>query len=113
MSAVAATICPEWGCNAGPIARSTSALAGRLALVTEVGNLIELCQRGDAAAFQELFRRHRTDVARLVHRMLGPSAELEDVLQEVFLQVHRSIRDFKGNSLFSTWLYRVTVNVVL
>jgi RNA polymerase sigma-70 factor (ECF subfamily) len=84
-----------------------------LAPVTEFENLVELCQRGDTAAFQELFRRHRADVARLVHRMLGPSAELEDVVQEVFLQVHRSIRDFKGNSLFSTWLYRVTVNVVL
>ena len=106
MSAVAATVCPDWRSDeAGPAAQRT--------VVTEVQNLVEACQRGDTAAFQELFRRHRTDVARLVHRMLGPSAELEDVIQEVFLQVHRSIRDFKGNSLFSTWLYRVTVNVVL
>lgn len=105
MSAVAATVCPDWSHGAGP--------AGQGRVVTEFENLVEACQRGEAAAFQELFRRHRADVARLVHRMLGPSAELEDVIQEVFLQVHRSIRDFKGNSLFSTWLYRVTVNVVL
>jgi RNA polymerase sigma-70 factor (ECF subfamily) len=64
-------------------------------------------------AFRDLFRRHRSDVARLVHRMLGPSSDLDDVVQEVFLQVHRSIRDFRGSSQFSTWLYRVTVNVVL
>jgi RNA polymerase sigma-70 factor, ECF subfamily len=124
MSAVAATVCrtttymwvgartvSTWA-DRVDVPAATAQLA-RLAPVTDVGNLVELCQRGDSAAFQELFRRHRADVARLVHRMLGPTAELEDVIQEVFLQVHRSIKDFKGNSLFSTWLYRVTVNVVL
>lgn len=45
--------------------------------------------------------------------MLGGAADLEDVVQEVFLQVHRSIRDFRHGARFSTWLYRVTVNVVL
>ncbi len=75
--------------------------------------LVERCQRGEAAAFRELFRSHRDDVARLVHRMLGRPSDLDDVVQEVFLQVHRSIRDFRGDARFSTWLYRVTVNVVL
>jgi RNA polymerase sigma-70 factor (ECF subfamily) len=45
--------------------------------------------------------------------MTGPSADLEDIVQEVFLQVHRSIRDFRGQSKLTTWLHRVTVNVVL
>jgi RNA polymerase sigma-70 factor (ECF subfamily) len=45
--------------------------------------------------------------------MLGPSADIEDVVQEVFLQVHRSMGDFRGQAKFSTWLHRVTVNVVL
>jgi RNA polymerase sigma-70 factor (ECF subfamily) len=75
--------------------------------------LVERCRASDHAAFRELFRRHRTDVARLVQRMLGPSADIEDVVQEVFLQVYRSIEDFRGAARFSTWLYRVTVNVVL
>ncbi len=75
--------------------------------------MVERCQRGDADAFRELFREHRQDVARLAQRMLGRSADLEDILQEVFLQVHRSIRDFRHGARFSTWLYRVTVNVVL
>jgi RNA polymerase sigma-70 factor, ECF subfamily len=82
-------------------------------LLTEVDELVTRCQGGDAAAFKELFRAHRSDVARLVHRMLGPTPDLEDVVQEVFLQVHRSIKDFRGQARFSTWLYRVTVNVVL
>lgn len=82
-------------------------------MLTEVDELVARCKAGDAAAFKELFRAHRGDVARLVHRMLGPSADLEDVVQEVFLQVHRSIKDFRGQARFSTWLYRVTVNVVL
>ncbi len=75
--------------------------------------LVERCQRGDADAFRELFRAHREDVARLAQRMLGRSTDLEDIVQEVFLQVHRSIREFRHGARFSTWLYRVTVNVVL
>jgi RNA polymerase sigma-70 factor (ECF subfamily) len=76
-------------------------------------SIVERCQRGDAEAFRELFREHRQDVARLAQRMLGRRTDLEDIVQEVFLQVHRSIRDFRHGARFSTWLYRVTVNVVL
>ncbi len=76
-------------------------------------DLVQRCQAGDTLAFRELFRGHREDVARLVKRMLGPTDELEDVVQEVFCQVYRSLRDFRGQARFSTWLYRVTVNVVL
>jgi RNA polymerase sigma-70 factor (ECF subfamily) len=75
--------------------------------------LVARCQAGDRGAFRELFQKHRSNVARLVQRMLGPSPDLEDVVQEVFFQVHRSIKDFRGQSRFSTWLYRVSVNVVL
>jgi RNA polymerase sigma-70 factor (ECF subfamily) len=87
-------------------------LAVKIQLV-EHPSLVERCQRGDAAAFRELFREHRQDVARLAQRMLGRRTDLEDIVQEVFLQVHRSIRDFRHGARFSTWLYRVTVNVVL
>lgn len=86
----------------------------------EADELVERARSGDRAAFRELFRRHRGDVARLAYRMLGGGggqrgggADLEDVVQEVFLQVHRSLGDFRGQSKFSTWLHRVTVNVVL
>lgn len=79
----------------------------------EPAGLVERCQRGETEAFRQLFREHHADVARLAQRMLGRGADLEDIVQEVFLQVHRSIRDFRHGARFSTWLYRVTVNVVL
>jgi RNA polymerase sigma-70 factor (ECF subfamily) len=77
--------------------------------------VIVRAQAGDTAAFRTLYERHRVDVARLVYRMLGLGrrADLDDVVQEVFVQVHRSLRDFRGQSKFTTWLHRVTVNVVL
>ena len=75
--------------------------------------LVSKARSGDRSAFRQLFDRHRADVARLVYRMVGPRADLEDLVQEVFVQVHRSLRDFRGESRFSTWLHRVTVNVVL
>src|SRR4029079_5598462 len=77
--------------------------------------VIVRAQAGDTAAFRTLYERHRVDVARLVYRMLGLGrrADLNDAVQEVFVQVHRSLRDFRGQSKFTTWLHRVTVNVVL
>ena len=75
--------------------------------------LIARASGGDTAAFRTLYERHRNDVARLVYRMLGARSDLDDVAQEVFFQVYKSLKDFRGQSKFSTWLHRVTVNVVL
>ncbi|MCC6216534.1 MAG: RNA polymerase sigma factor [Polyangiaceae bacterium] len=75
--------------------------------------LVERAKAGDTVAFRELFRRHRADVARVVGRMLSAQADVEDVVQEAFLQAYRSLKDFRAEARFSTWLYRVTVNVVL
>lgn len=74
--------------------------------------LVERCRAGDGAAFQELFRAHRSDVARLVQRMTA-GRDVDDLVQEVFLQAHRSLPRFRGDSRLSTWLYRITMNVVL
>ena len=79
----------------------------------ELDEVVVRAQEGDSAAFSELFQSHKGAVARIAFRMLGPSADLEDVVQDVFLQVHRSLPDFRGQSKFSTWLHRVAVNVVL
>ena len=75
--------------------------------------LIARAAAGETSAFRELYEHHRADVARLVYRMLGPRSDMEDVIQEVFVQVYKSLRDFRGQAKFSTWLHRVTVNVVL
>jgi RNA polymerase sigma-70 factor (ECF subfamily) len=93
--------------------RTSAEVAGAAAHLTDDGGLLRRAGAGDAAAFREIFVRHRGDVARLVYRMLGAPADLEDVVQEVFVQVYRSLKDFRGQSKFSTWLHRVTVNVVL
>lgn len=79
----------------------------------ETLELVNRARTGDLAAFRELFQRHRPDVTRLVFRLMGRTADLEDVTQDVFLQVYRSLPDFRGDAKFSTWLHRVTVNVVL
>jgi RNA polymerase sigma-70 factor (ECF subfamily) len=79
----------------------------------EQESLLARAASGDMAAFRELYARHRNDVARLVFRMLGGRGDIDDVIQEVFFQVFRSLKDFRGQSKFTTWLHRVTVNVVL
>ncbi|MGA7120814.1 MAG: sigma-70 family RNA polymerase sigma factor [Polyangiaceae bacterium] len=75
--------------------------------------LIARASTGDTGAFRQIYERHRQDVARLVYRMIGPRSDIEDVIQEVFVQVYKSLKDFRGQSKFTTWLHRVTVNVVL
>ncbi len=84
-----------------------------LGLVDPMDDVLARAQAGEREAFREIFRRHRADVARLVFRMVGRSADLEDLVQDVFLQVHKSLPEFRGQAKFSTWLHRVTVNVVL
>lgn len=74
---------------------------------------IRLAQRGDAAAFEHLYRLHGARVFALCLRMLKNPTEGEDLTQEVFLHVFRKIHTFRGNSAFSTWLHRVAVNTVL
>jgi RNA polymerase sigma-70 factor (ECF subfamily) len=81
--------------------------------MAEEDPLVSRAAAGDRGAFRKLYERHRHDVARLAYRMLGPRADLDDVVQEVFVQVVRSLPDFRGQARFSTWLHRVTVNVVL
>ena len=81
--------------------------------VNEIDPLVARAQGGDRTAFTELFRRHQVDVTRLVFRLLGRPSDVEDVVQEVFFQVHKSLGDFRGQAKFGTWLHRVTVNVVL
>src|SRR6202140_3189386 len=74
---------------------------------------IRLAQAGNAAAFEFLYRLHGRRVYALCLRMVGNPADAEDLMQEAFLQLFRKIGTFRGESAFSTWLHRMTVNVVL
>jgi RNA polymerase sigma-70 factor (ECF subfamily) len=74
---------------------------------------IRRAQQGDAEAFEDLYRRHKGRVYSLCLRMLGNAAEADDMTQEAFLQLFRKIHTFRGESAFSTWLHRLSVNVVL
>jgi len=74
---------------------------------------IRQAQRGDANAFELLYRLHSSRVFALCLRMLKKNAEAEDLTQETFLSVFRAIRTFRGDSAFSSWLHRVTMNCVL
>lgn len=68
---------------------------------------------GDGKAFEELYRRHYRRVYALTLRMMGNPTEAEDMTQEVFLQLFNKIGMFRGESAFTTWLHRMTVNQVL
>lgn len=74
---------------------------------------IRLAQAGDAPAFEHLYQLHNRRVYALCLRMVGNPADAEDLMQEAFLQLFRKIGTFRGESAFSTWLHRMTVNVVL
>jgi RNA polymerase sigma-70 factor (ECF subfamily) len=93
----------------------TSAQAGK-ALKPDTASLqeaIRLAQAGDAAAFETIYQLHSRRVYALCLRMTGDSVEAEDLTQEAFLQLFRKIHTFRGESAFSSWLHRLTSNIVL
>lgn len=74
---------------------------------------IRLAQQGDAGAFEHIYRLHSRRVYAVCLRMVGNTAEAEDLTQDAFMQLYRKIGTFRGESAFSTWLHRLAVNVVL
>lgn len=75
--------------------------------------LITKLQAGDHFAFKELFANYCEMVFNVCFRMLGSQSEAEDITQDVFLKVYRSVRQFRGESKLSTWLYRIAINLCL
>jgi RNA polymerase sigma-70 factor (ECF subfamily) len=74
--------------------------------------LARLAAGGDAAAFDEIYSRHRRFVYSLAVRMTGNQADAEDLTQESFVSVLRRVGSFRGEASFTTWLYRLVVNQV-
>lgn len=76
-------------------------------------DLAQSASKGDMVAFEELYKRHHRRVYSICLRMLQNSSEAEDLTQDVFIQLYRKIGSFRGDSAFTTWLHRMTVNQVL
>lgn len=93
------------------VLENLGARARRKTKVDPVARIVERCQEGDPAAFRELFDRHVAGVHRHLSLLIGPSADVDDLVQLVFLNVFQSIARFRGQSAFSTWLFRITINV--
>jgi RNA polymerase sigma-70 factor (ECF subfamily) len=74
------------------------------------GDWVRRVQGGETGAFEVLVRRHEKPIFNLLYRWLGDYDEAVETAQEVFLSAYRSIRKFRGDSKFSTWLYRIAVN---
>jgi len=76
-------------------------------------DVVRRAQDGDQDAFAELYAQHKAQVFSICMRMVRSFSLAEDLTQETFLQVHRKLASFRGDSVFSTWLHRTAVNIVL
>lgn len=74
---------------------------------------VEACQQGEREAFDRLVERYQRDVYRLCYRYVNNHQDANDMAQEAFLKAYRAISKFRGDSAFSTWLYRIAVNTCL
>jgi RNA polymerase sigma-70 factor (ECF subfamily) len=76
-------------------------------------DIVARCRRGELGAFEELYRRHSSRLYNVAYRMTGSAADADDLLQDIFLQTHRRLETFRGDSALGTWLYRLAVNCCL
>ncbi len=74
--------------------------------------LLDLALRRNEAAWREIVRRYHGKVSATVHRIYGFRPETEDIVQEIFVELAKSVRNFRGDASFSTFLYRLSVNTV-
>jgi RNA polymerase sigma-70 factor (ECF subfamily) len=75
--------------------------------------LVEACQRGEREAFRALFETYKNKVYSIALRFAGEEGAAMDIAQETFLKLFSSIQDFRGDSAFETWVYRMVVNSCL
>jgi RNA polymerase sigma-70 factor (ECF subfamily) len=106
---------PQSGGN-GQVSASASPVATvsvRASANSGDADVLARAQAGDHQAFAQLYSLHKRRIYSLCLRMVGNVSEAEDLTQEAFLQLHRKIATFRGDSAFSTWLHRLAVNLVL
>src|ERR671915_1969027 len=75
--------------------------------------LLDACRRGEPEAFEELVEKTHRQVYTLAYRLVGDRHEAEDVAQEAYLRAYRSLRGFRGDARFETWLYRIVANMAM
>ena len=92
-----------------PAASSNAASASR-SVIADERRLIAQIQAGDRQAFERLLDTYETRVYRLALRYTGTPSDAEDVTQEIFLGVYKSLGKFRGESTLATWIYRVALN---
>jgi len=88
----------------------TSVMDEELAEISE-DDLITRAVAGDASCFEEIFERYHNMVYGTAYRICGDRHDAEDIMQDTFVRVARALRKFRKDSKFSSWLYRITVNV--
>jgi len=76
-------------------------------------DIIERCQAGEIEAFKILYDRYNRPLLHTAYRMLGNTHDAEDAVQTAFLKVHKSIKGFKYKSKFSTYLFRILINICI
>ena len=101
---------PKLGIKAQGRDPGSTAAESRDVARRETRLLVERAQKGDHEAFAELMRRHQRRVFSLIANLTHQPAEVEDIAQEIFLKVYRSLGRFDFRAAFSTWLYRIVVN---
>jgi RNA polymerase sigma-70 factor, ECF subfamily len=87
-------------------------LSGNSPIQSGIESDVALAARGDASAFERLYRTHVARIHSLTRRMLG-SHDADEVTQDIFVRTWQKLGQFRGDSQFSTWLHRLAVNVVI
>jgi RNA polymerase sigma-70 factor (ECF subfamily) len=96
------------GSNAGMASQSTQHIQAENRELDQL--LVARAQQGDKKAFGLLVEKYHRKLGRLLSRMIRDQAEVEDVVQESFIKAYRALHNFRGDSAFYTWLYRIGIN---
>lgn len=82
-------------------------------MLTDESKTLERAKQGDAGAFEELLTRYEKRIYNIAYRMMGNPNDAQDMAQESIIKAYRGLHTFKGSCMFSSWVYRITVNTCL
>ena len=104
-------VAPDWKLRITGLSNQTA--ADPLWAAADDRELVTACLAGQREAFDVIVERHRRQIYQLCFRFVGNHEDASDLAQDVFVRAYRGLRGFKGTASFSTWLYRIGVNVCL